>query len=332
MKRISVIGEGSFGTTLAWLISGNGHEVNLWCWSKKVYHFIRETRENLVFLKGVELPRSVEPTQDLAEALDGAELIFFVVPSVYAPDVVSKMASHVPKDVILVNCCKGFVGEGLKRMSSLVSETPGFKGVDYAAMSGPNLAREVSAGAPAATVIASSGERAFGEVTEVLGSETFRVYGGSDVAGVELGGALKNIYAIAAGVVDGLEFGSNARASLMNRALAEMIRLGSTFGARRETFYGLSGMGDLVCTCTSPLSRNHTVGRKLAKGKSLDRILGEMKMVAEGVETTRSVVAYARESGIEMPIAEGVHDLLFEGMDVREGLKRLMTRLPKMEN
>jgi len=331
MTRIAVIGEGSWGTTLARLLAKNGHDVRLWCWSRKVYHFIKETHENLVFLKGVDLPRNLEPTQDIGQALDGASMVIFVVPSVFAVSVVSAMPALEPGTLFL-NCTKGFVGEDLKRMGLLVEETPALKEADYAVLSGPNLAREVSAGAPAATVVASDAQGAFEKVNEALGSQSFRIYGGADVIGAELGGALKNIYAIAAGVVDGLEFGSNARAALMNRSLAEMIRLGVKLGATEKTFYGLSGMGDLVCTCTSPLSRNHTVGAKLADGNTLDEILGEMKMVAEGVETTRSVVDYARRNEIEMPIAEGVHDLLFAGLDVREGLKRLMTRLPKWEH
>jgi len=331
MIRIAVLGGGNWGTTLALHLLGNGHEVRLWEFFPELAEAMTKDRENKKYLPGVPLPAALKVSADLGEVVNGARILLFVVPSHLLRELLWGLKEiPFPAD-LAVSAIKGLEAESLERMSEAIEEElPPLKG-KVVALSGPSLAWEVARGVPTAVVAASADEEKAKTAQKVFFSPRFRVYTSSDLIGVELGGALKNIIAIAAGISDGLGFGDNARGALLTRGLAEMTRLGVALGAKPETFSGLSGMGDLITTCSSRLSRNHQVGMAIAQGKKLDEILKEMVMVAEGVRTTPAANKLAQRHRVEMPIATQMQAVLFEGKDPREGVMALMQREPKAE-
>lgn len=324
MTQIQVIGGGSWGLALTRLLALNGHAVHLWCRAEDNPDELRATRESKRFLPGVMLPDSVEVA---AEANGAAELVVYAVPS-------HAMRAVVPQfrfrgNPVRVSVAKGIENETLLRMSEIIESAA--PGSEVVALSGPSHAEEVGRGLPASLVAAGRSEGARTVVQEVFFGPSFRVYTSPDIVGVELGGALKNVVAIAAGVCDGLGLGDNAKAALMTRGLAEMARLGVASGADPLTFAGLSGMGDLITTCASRHSRNRAVGEAIAAGATLDEILGRSPMVAEGVRTTRSAMALAARFGVDMPLAAAVHQVLFEGVSAHAAIEALMAREAKPE-
>jgi glycerol-3-phosphate dehydrogenase (NAD(P)+) len=322
--NIQVIGAGSFGLALTRLLANNGHAVHLWCRREEQHEELLATRESRVYLPGVSLPERVTVSRDI---LESPELVVLAVPSHAMRDVLKQFS--FPDETVRVNVAKGIENDSLLRMSELVEEeAPGCRVVT---LSGPSHAEEVARDLPASLVAAGREEAACLLAQEAFFCRTFRIYTSEDVIGVELGGSLKNVVAIAAGVCDGLELGDNAKASLITRGLAEMARLGEACGANPITFAGLSGMGDLIATCMSGHSRNRRVGIELAKGEKLEAILAATTMVAEGVRTTRSAYALAARMGVEMPITEAAHKVLFEGINPLEALVGLMTRDAKPE-
>ena len=330
--RISVIGAGSWGTALARLAALQDHQVRLWAYETEVVESIRVRRVNELFLPDIELPSSLFVTNDLAETTRGAEILLIAVPSQHVRGVLVKVAPHVPPDAMLVSATKGIEEETLLRMSEVIEQVMRPSGESrVVVLSGPTFAREVASDQPTALVAASHRRELARRVQEELSSLTFRIYTNDDVIGVELGGALKNVIAIAAGVCAGLGLGHNPVAALITRGLAELSRLSVALGGRRKTLAGLAGMGDLVLTCTGQLSRNRTVGVELGKGKPLAAILSSMRMVAEGVPTTHAALALARRHGVEMPITFQMHRLLNGETTPAEAIRKLMSRPLKGE-
>jgi glycerol-3-phosphate dehydrogenase (NAD(P)+) len=330
--KVGVVGAGSWGTALAALLAKAGRDVTLWSFEESVVGEIRDSGENATYLPGVRLPDSLRATSDLETALVSAEVVVSVTPSQFVRRVMSDAAPHISRDSLVVSASKGIEISTLKRMDEVLSEVlgPGLR-ERFAVLSGPSFATEVAREEPTAVVAASTVESVAAHVQELFQTGYFRVYTNPDVIGVELGGALKNVIALAAGVSAGLGFGHNTMAALITRALAEMTRLGIALGAERPTFAGLAGMGDLVLTCTGDLSRNRTVGYRLGRGETLDAILGDMHAVAEGVKTAQAVQELARRHQVEMPICEEVHAMLVEGKRPLEALQSLMARDPKPE-
>lgn len=329
MKKISVIGDGGWGTALALVLERNGHAVRVWGPFPEYIETIRNARENPKFLPGVPLPDAIRWTADRAEAVDGAEAVVFVVPSIYYRDTAASFATLIPPNALLLSATKGLDRETHHRMSETAEEALGREPV--AALSGPSHAEEVAREAPSAVTLACRDHDRAVALQRLFSNPVFRVYSSDDVVGVELGGALKNIIALAAGICDGLGFGDNTKAALMTRGLAEMTRLGVALGARAETFSGLSGMGDLIVTCTSQLSRNRGVGERLGKGESMQEILESMEQAAEGVWNCANARALAAEVNIELPITDEVYAVLYENKPPREAVQALLTREPKPE-
>jgi len=326
--KIGVIGAGSWGTALALLLGQKGFEVTLWLRSKDLLDKIVQANENSTYLPGVSLPPTVKATIDLEEAVSGKDLIVMAVPSHTVRKTVSMMKSYLQEETIIVNAAKGLEEGSLKRLSEVINEelSPLFPHIKIAVLSGPNHAEEVGRLVPTATVVASVEDTVAKKVQDIFMSPYFRVYTNSDIIGVELGGALKNIIAIGAGVCEGLSYGDNTKAALITRGLVEITRLGLALGARRGTFSGLTGIGDLFVTCTSPHSRNRYVGIELGKNNALEDIISSMKMVAEGVKTTNAAYELSRKYGVEMPITREVYRILFEGMKPHEAVADLMRR------
>lgn len=328
-QTASVLGGGSWGTALAHILASHGYETLLWVRDESVAEEINGQHTNERYLAGETIHEGVEATLDLTRAATSSPVILLVVPAKAFRDVANALGDHITGDQILISATKGLEGEGLRRMSTILREETCARKIG--ALSGPNLAKEVVAGHPTATVVASAHAEVIEEAERMLAGPTFRLYGNTDLAGTELAGALKNIYAIAGGVAAGLGFGANTMSALITRGLAEMCRIGERFGAERLSFQGLAGVGDLVATCGSTLSRNHTVGRALAEGRQLDEIVRNLGMVAEGVNTTRVVHAYALTHGIDMPITAAVHGLLFEDVSPTQALSVLMQRASTYE-
>lgn len=322
--KIQVIGAGSWGLALARVLANNGHDVRLWCRETANAEALRETRESKVFLPGVLLPDSISISHEFDP---DAEIAVFSVPSHAMREVAT--AHLFSPGTIRVNVAKGIENDSLLRMSQVIEAVA--PGGPVVTLSGPSHAEEVARDLPASLVVAGKDEASCEKVQAAFLSECFRTYTNTDSVGVELGGSLKNVIAIAAGVCDGLGLGDNAKAALVTRGLAEMARLGIACGADSATFAGLSGMGDLIVTCASQHSRNRAVGQGLAEGKSLNEILDAMAMVAEGVRTTRSARALSEERGVDMPITRATYDLLFEGTNPRDAIATLMTRVAKPE-
>ena len=322
--QIQVIGGGSWGLALTRVLALNGHSVQLWCRPEDDPDTLRATRESKKFLPGVLLPDSVIIAPEVNRA---AEMVVYAVPSHAMRAVVPQFAFD--GHPVRVSVAKGIENDTLLRMSEIITLLA--PGSPVVALSGPSHAEEVGKGLPASLVAASTDEAACTEVQEAFFSSNFRVYTSQDIIGVELGGSLKNVVAIAAGVCDGLGLGDNAKSALITRGLAEMARLGVACGASPLTFAGLSGMGDLITTCTSKHSRNRAVGEAIAQGKKLQEILDSSPMVAEGVRTTRSAHALALKMGVEMPLTDVAHQVLFEDLSAREAIEALMAREAKAE-
>lgn len=329
-RHISVIGAGGWGSALAQLLSGHGHPVTLWAHEPAQADEINTAHTNRKFLPGVDLSPVIRATTDLAAAAQ-ADVLVVVPPSQFLKGVAQSLqAAGVPAGIPLLCCTKGLEHHTGKIMTQVLGDF--FPENPVAALSGPNHAEEVARGTPAAAVLAADDHDLAVELQKLFNTGSFRTYTSDDVAGVELGGALKNIYAIAAGISDGLGLGDNAKSALVTRSLAEMIRLGTSLGGQRETFYGLSGLGDLIVTCFSVHSRNRGVGERLGRGETLDDIQKSMVMVAEGVPTARSAYEEARKRGLETPLLDTVHEVLFGKLPPREGLLRLLARDPKREH
>ncbi len=324
---IGVVGAGSWGTALAGLLAEKGYKIDLWAYETEVKRSIVQSRENRLYLPGVKLSPQVSASTELAEVVFEKELILIVVPSHHMRKVAQNAAPHLNPRAIVVSASKGIEEKTHLTMTGVLKQAlPDGFAQRLAALSGPSFAREVAQQTPTAIVAASADPSVAMYVQHVFASPFFRVYTNEDVIGVELGGAVKNVIAIASGIVDGLGLGLNTRAALITRGLAEIRRLGIQLGANPHTFSGLSGMGDLVLTCTGALSRNHTVGKRIGEGRSLEEVLSEMRMVAEGVKTARSVYSLSKKIGVEMPISHAVYAVLYEGLSPREAVYRLMTR------
>jgi glycerol-3-phosphate dehydrogenase (NAD(P)+) len=327
---VAVIGAGSWGTALAKVLIDRGHHVTLWGRDAAQLAEIARAKENARYLPGVKLELEVQP--DLAVAVSGKPFILTVVPSHTMREVMAHAAPTLEANAIVISASKGIENESLASMDEVLKEVlPGRVGARLAYLSGPSFAKEVGLGLPTAVVMASRDREAAGEAAKLFHGDRFRVYTSDDVTGVELGGALKNVMAIAAGIADGLGLGHNTRAALITRGLAEISRLAVRKGANPLTLAGLAGMGDLVLTCTGDQSRNRTVGMGLGRGKKLTEVLGEMKQVAEGVKTTKSAHDLAQRLGVEMPITNSMYRVLYEDQPAREALAELLGRQPKHE-
>jgi glycerol-3-phosphate dehydrogenase (NAD(P)+) len=331
MSEIAVIGAGAWGTALAIVLGRKGtHRVSLWAYEKEVCESISQRGVNQLFLPDLPIPLGIAATNSLEEALRNAKLVVSVMPSHHARRIFQQMAPYLGPETMFVSATKGVENETLLRMSQVITEVLSKNGScasRIGALSGPSFAKEVARGDPTAVTIASTDSELACFVQREFSDPNFRVYTNTDVAGVELGGALKNVIAIAAGVCDGLGLGHNTIAALITRGLAEITRLTIACGGRPETMAGLAGLGDLVLTCTGGLSRNRTVGVELGKGRKLDEIIAGMRgMVAEGVLTTNAAVGLARNHKVEMPITEQMYAILHEGKSPREAIRELMTR------
>ena len=329
----SVVGAGTWGSTMAIHLGRLNIETKLWIREKDIFEETKRSRENAVFLPGYTFPPSVSFYHDIQDALSQSDVVFVAVPSKFCREIYEKTGPALTADQILVSLTKGIEETTLKRMSELMEEilTPRFPPLT-AALSGPSFAKEVIEYHPTAVVLASKNIALAHKVQHLIASQTFRVYTSDDVLGVEIAGALKNVIAIAAGISDALGFGNNTVAALVTRGLAEITRLGVKLGAKMETFSGLAGIGDLVLTCTGKLSRNRYVGYQIGNGRTLDEIVSDMKMVAEGVTTTLSARQLAARENIEMPICEQVHAILYEKNDPEKALQDLMGRELKKEH
>ena len=332
IRRIGVIGAGAWGTALAKHLAVKGLDVQLWAYEREVVDGINRKHENQVFLPGVALPPSLIATGSLVDLTEKSEGLLFVVPSHAARPVLRELVRSLSASIPLISATKGVEEDTLNLMTQVMTDVlPPAMHRDLMVLSGPSFATEVSAGKPAVLCLAGSNEGLVNTFQAVLMTPVFRVYADNDVLGVQLGGALKNVMALAAGVVDGLALGHNLRAALITRGLTEMVRLGVVMGADPRTFYGLSGVGDLVLTCTGALSRNHTVGVRLGKGERLETILGSMQAVAEGVRTAKAALGLARRHRVDMPIVQEINAVLFEGKSCRKAVTNLMERDAKPE-
>ena len=324
---MAILGDGGWGTTMAIHLHRLGHAVRWWGAFPEYAKTLNRRRENSKFLPGVRLPRGLRITADITEAVTDTPLIFLAIPSPYVRGVLRQLRGLPPPQAVFVNLAKGLEHGSLKRMSQVIQEELG--PVPHAVLSGPNIASEIAQGHPASSVVAASHAPIAADVQRVTMNEQLRIYTSTDLAGVELGGALKNPIAIAAGIGDGLGFGANAKAALITRGIVEMARLGTVIGAREETFWGLSGLGDLVTTCLS--GRNRWLGEEIGRGRSLQAVLRSTPIVFEGVETSAAAMALGKRHGIELPILEQVHAILFRGRSPRRALQALMLRTGKAE-
>src|SRR5262245_34916479 len=329
MKQIAVIGAGSWGTALAVIAARAGHDVRLWSRNDAVVRSINEQRVNSRYLSSVSIPDSVTATGDIEAALNDASLVLLAVPSHAARETLMAMQLH--QDAIIVNVAKGIEIESGKRISEIAKEVV-TGSHPFVTLSGPSFAKEVVAGHPTAIVAASKDSVAARAVQNDLSFENLRIYTNADVVGTEIGGSVKNVMAIAAGMADGLGFGANSVAALITRGLAEITRLARREGAQMETLMGLAGLGDLVLTCTGSLSRNRFVGEELGKGRTLAEITAELSEVAEGINTARAVKKIADRAGLEMPITNEVNAVLYDGKPARDAVSELMSRPLREEN
>lgn len=330
--KVAVVGAGSWGSALTEVVSRCGHEVLIWAHDPWVTEAILETRSNPGYLPSARFLPTVAPTSSLEEIARYSDTILMVTPSHYYREILERIAAMLERPVRVISGTKGIENDSLRRISEISAEVLGEKLARFAALSGPTFAAEVSKGDPTTAVIASTDADFAREIQTAFSYAVFRLYRSDDVIGVELGGSLKNVVAIASGVLEGLGLGFNTTAALVTRGLHETRRLGVAMGGRPETFAGLAGMGDLVLTCTGSLSRNRKVGAALGQGKKLAEILDETRFVAEGVRTCRSARDLARRHGVEMPITEAMYRVLYEEQEPREAIQQLMTRSLKAEN
>jgi len=332
MAEIAVLGAGSWGIAVSTLLSHNGHKVTMWEFDPEEMKRLRAQREHSQKLPGVRIPNEIKITDQLESAVSGAEMLVLALPSHTVRQVVKRVGGIQLRDPVVVNLAKGIENDTLLRMSEVLKqELPPVLHNRITTLSGPSHAEEVARKVPTTVVVAGFTEEVAREVQRAFMSPQFRVYTNSDLVGVELGGSLKNIIAIASGICDGMDLGDNSKGALLSRGLAEIIRLGEKLGAKRETFAGLSGLGDLVTTCISKFSRNRFVGEQIGKGRSLKEVQSGMTMVAEGIKTARSAFQLSSRHEVEMPITQQVHQVLFENKSPRQAMAELMTRDPKSE-
>lgn len=330
MKNIAIMGSGGWGIALAILLHNNGHNVTIWSYSESECRDINENHKNDEYLLGIEIPEGVKATNDHATLLQESDIIVVAIPSSYLRQSLELFKEYIRPDQEIINVAKGLEKETLKTLSQVIEEI--LPENQVAVLSGPSHAEEVARKIPTTCTASSKSKAAAVVVQDLFMSDYFRVYTNPDLVGVELGGALKNVIALAAGASDGLGYGDNTKAALMTRGIAEISRLGIAMGADFHTFNGLSGVGDLIVTCTSMHSRNRRAGILLGKGKTLDETLEEVHMVVEGVHTAKAALAFAKEYKIEMPIVEKINEVLFEDKDAHTAVKELMVRNKKGEH
>lgn len=329
---LGILGAGSWGTALAIHAAQLGHKVQLWVHGEENLTLLQTHDENRLYLPGIPIPENVSAVRSLEECLGDVDALLSVIPSEWVREVFTALRPSVPQKLPIISATKGIETDTLLRMTQVIEQTLGEdRHPSCLVLSGPSFATEVAAGHPTAVVLAGEDEEQAARFQELLSSETFRIYRGDDLIGVEIAGALKNVIAIAAGVIDGVGLGYNSRAALITRGLREITRLAVRLGGKRETLSGLAGLGDLTLTCTSELSRNQTVGRQLGQGKSLQEILESMKMVAEGIKTTRSAYDLALRESVDMPIIEKVYALLYRSESPKDAIRELMVRELKRE-
>ena len=325
--KIAVIGSGSWGTAMALHMAGSGNQVYMWSWIQEETDRLNRDRENKEFLPGISFPDNVICTHNMQECIEGAEVVIMAVPSPATRTTAKEMSQYVTDGQKLVNISKGLEGE-LRLSEVYKSEIPQ---AEISVLSGPSHAEEVSRGIPTTVVVASDNEETAKYLQAIFSTDTFRVYTSDDVIGVELGGALKNVIALCAGISDGLGYGDNTKAALITRGISELSRLGIAMGAKASTFAGLSGLGDLIVTGTSTLSRNHTAGELLGKGMKLDEVLKSVHMVVEGVNTATAAYELGKKYGVETPIIEQAYNVLYKNADPKDAVNTLMTRKHKSE-
>jgi glycerol-3-phosphate dehydrogenase (NAD(P)+) len=339
-ERITILGDGAMATVCSILLTQGGHSVTMWSAFEQAVEQLLQDRENRRFLPGVRVPPSVRLTANDADCFDGATLVVSAIPSQYMRSVWQSLGQFLPRGVPIVSVTKGIENQTLLRPTQIIADVLGARqsigaaprcAWPLAVLSGPNIAAEIARYLPATSVVAAEDPVLAQRIQGVFSTEWFRLYTNSDLVGVELSGAVKNVIALAAGILDGLGAGSNAKAALVTRGLVELCRLGIAMGAHETTFSGLAGLGDLITTCISPEGRNRSVGEQIGKGRKLPDILADMASVAEGVPTTQSVYELARLYKVEMPITQAVYSVLFESKDVLEALSELMSRVPKPE-
>jgi glycerol-3-phosphate dehydrogenase (NAD(P)+) len=328
MSYITVIGAGSWGTTLANLLAEKGYDVSLWAYEKELVDEIKRTNINSVYLPGIPLSNNIDITNSIKDAVKNARYILNVIPTQFTRFIFSGAAGYIQDDAEIISASKGIEHGTLMTVSSILKDLTGRQ---IAVLSGPSFAEEVIKKLPTAVTVASLNQDIGLHLQDIFNTDYFRIYTSTDVLGVELGGALKNVMAIASGISDGLGLGASTRAALITRGLAEMTRLGVVMGAKEKTFSGLSGLGDLVLTCTGTLSRNYTVGYKLGRGEKLADILFNMKMVAEGIATSKSAYELSGKYNVEMPIVEQIYRVINEDKNPVDAVRELMTRSLKSE-
>jgi glycerol-3-phosphate dehydrogenase (NAD(P)+) len=331
VNRLAVIGGGAWGTALAIALAPRFERVRLWVYETDVAGRLQTERQNGTYLPGFQIPENVSVTSDLGIAAEDAEVVLSVMPSHHVRRVYERMLPHLAESMIFVSATKGLEIGSMLRMSEIIQASVTEFSPQVAALSGPTFAKEVARGEPTALVVASPDADLNRRIQAAFSGPTFRVYTSPDTIGVEIGGSIKNVIAIGAGVIHGIGFGHNVTAALITRGLAEITRLAVAMGGRAQTLAGLAGLGDLVLTCTGELSRNRMVGIELAHGRKLDEIVGSMKMVAEGIKTTDAAVELARRFGVEMPITEQMYQMLYHRVSPREAVRRLMERSLKGE-
>jgi glycerol-3-phosphate dehydrogenase (NAD(P)+) len=331
VTRAAVLGSGSWGTAFGKVLADAGTDVVLWARRPELAQAVRDRHENPDYLPDIQLPDNLTATSDADEAVAGADFVVLAVPSQSLRENLAAVAPSLGRDAVLVSLMKGVELGTTKRMSEVVREVADLPAAQVAVVTGPNLAKEIALGQPAATVVACSDEQAGERLQTACLTGYFRPYTNNDVVGCELGGAVKNVIALATGMAEGMGFGDNTRASLITRGLAETARLGAALGADPLTFSGLAGLGDLVATCTSPLSRNRTFGERLGRGETLEEILGRKQQTAEGVKSCRSILDLARKHDVDMPITQHVVAVVHEGMTPTDMLRGLMRRGAKSE-
>jgi glycerol-3-phosphate dehydrogenase (NAD(P)+) len=329
IMNIAVLGDGGWGTTLAILLFNKGYNLTLWSAFKEYALYLDKKRENKKFLPGIKIPPKIEITSDLEKSLLNKDIIILAIPSIYLRDILKEVKKYKISSSIFVSAVKGIERKTLLRMSEVIKEQLGK--IKLGVLSGPTIAYEVARQIPTTCVVASEDEKIAKILQGVFITERFRVYTNSDVVGVELGGSLKNVIAIACGISDGLGFGTNTKSAILTRGLVEISRLGQAMGAKEKTFFGISGLGDLATTCMSPFSRNRWVGEEIGKGKKLKEILKKMTMVAEGVFTTESAYRLSLKYKVEMPITKEVYLVLYKNKPALKAVKDLMSRRRKEE-
>lgn len=328
--KISVLGAGSWGTALAVLLCKNGHEVTLWSIDQREVAMIDEKREQIEKLPGVQIPDCIAVSNDLEISMQGKEMLILAVPSIFVRSTAKMMQPYIEPGQIVVNVAKGIEEETLMNMTDVIEDE--IPQVKVAVLSGPSHAEEVGRGIPTTVVVGAKDKETAECVQDAFMSAMFRVYTSPDMVGIELGAALKNVIALAAGIIDGLGYGDNTKAALITRGIAEITRLGMAMGGRAETFSGLSGIGDLIVTCTSTHSRNHNAGYLIGQGKSYQEAMDEVKMVVEGVYSAKAALKLAQKYGVEVPITEQVNHVLFDGVPAKEAVLSLLVRDRKSES